>query len=88
MKYQFAPKGVCSTLFHADVSEGGIVEKLTVENGCNGYGNGVSQLVQGMHIDDIIERFDGVRCGRKKTSCPDQMAKMFMEIKKELQESQ
>ena len=84
MKYQFAPQGVCSTLFHADVNEDGIVEKLSVENGCNGYGNGVSRLVEGMHIDDIIQRLDGVRCGRKKTSCPDQMAKMFMGIKKDL----
>jgi uncharacterized protein (TIGR03905 family) len=86
MEYDFAPKGVCSTMFHAEVSDDGIVEKWSVENGCNGYGQGMGRMVVGMHIDDIIQRLDGVRCGRKKTSCPDQMAKMLAGIKREMAE--
>lgn len=84
MEYHFTPKGVCSRRFHTTVSDRGIIESLSIEEGCNGYGNGVSRLVEGMHIDDVIERFDGVKCGRKNTSCPDQMARMFNEIKKEM----
>ena len=81
MEYCFTPKGVCSKQFHAEISDEGIIESLSVEEGCNGYGSGVSRLVRGMHIDEVIEQFDGIRCGRKKTSCPDQMAKMFAEIR-------
>lgn len=83
MKYQYAPVGVCSTLFHVEVNDEGLVEKLSVENGCNGNSNGIGRLLVGMHIDEIISKLDGVKCGRKKTSCPDQMAKMFAGIRED-----
>ena len=81
MEYDFIPKGVCSRRFHTIVEDGGVIESLTVEAGCNGYGAGMGRMLQGMHIDEAIQRLDGVKCGRKKTSCPDQMAKMYAEIK-------
>ncbi|MCL1805563.1 MAG: TIGR03905 family TSCPD domain-containing protein [Clostridiales bacterium] len=84
MEYHFTPKGVCSTRFHAEVDEEGRVGSLTIENGCNGNGKGIGSLVRGMSVDEIIERLDGIKCGRKNTSCPDQIAKMMAEIKREM----
>ena len=84
MMYHFTPKGVCSTKFHIDVNDQGIVESLSVDDGCSGYGQGLGRLVQGRHMDELITLLDGIRCGRKKTSCPDQFAKMLAEIKNEI----
>ena len=81
MEYDYRPKGVCSSRFHTTVSGDGLIESLTVEDGCNGNSKGIGRLLEGMHIDEAILRLQGIRCGRKKTSCPDQMAKMYAEIK-------
>ena len=84
MEYHFSPKGVCSTQFHTEVSDEGIIKSLTVENGCNGNGKGIGNLLRGMTVDEAVKRLEGVRCGRKKTSCPDQMAIMYAEIREKL----
>ena len=81
MLYHYTPRGVCSRQFHAEVSEEGVIESLSVDDGCNGYGKGLSLLVAGRPIDEIISLLSGVTCGAKKTSCPDQIAKMLAEIK-------
>ena len=81
MEYTFKPKGVCSKQFRVEVSDEGIVEKLSIDNGCSGYGEGISRLVVGRHMDELISTLDGVRCGKKPTSCPDQIAKMLAEMK-------
>jgi len=81
MEYHFTPKGVCSRNFHADVNDEGVIESLSIEDGCDGNGQGMSRMVQGRHIDEVITLLSGIRCGRKSTSCPDQIAKMMAEIK-------
>jgi len=81
MKHQYKPKGVCSVRFDAEINDEGIIESLSVKDGCNGYGKGMGRLVQGRHMDEIIERLNGVTCGKKPTSCPDQFAKMLAEIR-------
>jgi len=58
---------------HIDV-EDGVVKSVQVIGGCNGNLQGISKLVEGMKVEEVIARLDGVRCGAKDTSCPDQLA--------------
>ncbi|MDE6733158.1 MAG: TIGR03905 family TSCPD domain-containing protein [Oscillospiraceae bacterium] len=81
MTYEFTPSGVCSRKMLIEV-EDGIVRDLKVIGGCNGNLQGISALVKGMKIDDVIEKLDGLRCGGKNTSCPDQLAQALKEIAK------
>ena len=81
MQYQYKPSGVCSTSMTAEISDEGIIESLLVKDGCSGNSKGVSQLVIGRHMDEIIGLLEGITCGRKKTSCPDQIAKMLIGIR-------
>lgn len=81
MIYKFTPRGVCSQKMIIDV-EDGVVRDLQVLGGCNGNLKGISSLVKGMKIEDVIERLDGIRCGMKPTSCPDQLARALKEISK------
>ena len=81
MKYKYKPQGVCSTEIIIEI-ENGKIKNLQVQNGCNGNLKGISSLVKGMNIDSVIERLKGIECGRKGTSCPDQIARALEKIKK------
>lgn len=81
MTYEFTPSGVCSRKMLIEV-EDGVVRDLKVIGGCNGNLQGISALVKGMKLEDVIERLDGLRCGGKSTSCPDQLAQALKEIAK------
>ena len=70
---QYRPKGVCSNYMEIDV-ENGVIHAFRVKGGCNGNLQGISRLVKGMRVEDVISRLEGVRCGAKSTSCPDQLA--------------
>lgn len=74
MHITYRPKGVCSQLMEIDV-EDGIIEKVIVKGGCSGNLQGISSLLVGMKAEDAIARMEGIRCGFKDTSCPDQLAK-------------
>ena len=67
-------KGVCSQLFEIDV-ENGIIEKVEVKGGCSGNLQGISRLLVGMKAEDAAAKLEGIRCGFKATSCPDQLSK-------------
>ena len=73
MTIEFTPQGVCSRKMIIEV-ENGTVKDITVEGGCNGNLQGISSLVKGMKVEDVIKRLDGIKCGMKGTSCPDQLA--------------
>lgn len=73
MVFTYRPKGVCSQLMELDV-EDGVVRSLKVMGGCSGNLQGISHLVVGMKVEDVIQRLEGIRCGMKHTSCPDQLA--------------
>lgn len=81
MKYRYKPEEVCATEIIVDV-ENNIVRDLQVIRGCNGNLKGISSLVKGMNIDDVILRLKGIKCGMKQTSCPDQIAVALEKIKK------
>ena len=73
MEYIYKPKGVCSREFIFDI-ENDTVKSLKVVGGCNGNLQGISRLLEGMKIEEIIKRIEGLTCGIKQTSCPDQIA--------------
>ena len=74
MTITYRPKGVCSRLMRVEV-EYGIIRQVEVQGGCSGNLQGISRLLVGMPVQQAIERMEGVRCGGKPTSCPDQLAK-------------
>ena len=78
--YEYSPKGVCSRRVTFDIDEGKLYN-VHFEGGCNGNLKGISALVKGQNIDDVIERLDGIQCGFKSTSCPDQIAKALKSYK-------
>ena len=69
----YKTKGTCSRSITI-VLDGDIVESVSFEGGCDGNTHGIENLVVGMKADDVISRLDGIRCGFKSTSCPDQLA--------------
>ena len=79
MKYEFTPTGVCSKKIYID-DEDGIVNDVVFLGGCNGNLKGISALVKGMPIDEVVEKLSGIRCGMKATSCPDQLARALDEL--------
>lgn len=70
---KYSPRGVCSRKMEIDV-EGGVIQAVRVVGGCSGNLQGISSLLKGMAVEDAIARMEGIRCGMKPTSCPDQLA--------------
>ena len=71
---QYTPRGVCSRKMEIDV-EDGVIRAVRVLGGCSGNLQGLSALLRGMTVDEAVARMEGIRCGMKPTSCPDQLAK-------------
>ena len=78
--FVYKPKGVCSTEMQFQL-EGDVITGLQVINGCNGNLKGISALVKGRTIDEVIGCLDGIKCGFKTTSCPDQIAQALKAYK-------
>ncbi len=83
MEYRYRPQGVCSSEMVIDL-DGEIIKNVKIINGCPGNTVGVSKLVQGRRIDEVIQLLKGIPCGRRGTSCPDQLAKALEEIKSKM----
>lgn len=71
--FEYAPKGVCSRQMNFEF-DGDTIVSLEVIGGCNGNLKGISRLLKGKNIQEIIDCLDGTTCGPKTTSCPDQIA--------------
>ena len=80
MQYEYKTKGTCSQKILFEVEEGK-VKSVQFLGGCNGNLKGISALVEGMDMDEVIARVEGIRCGMKSTSCPDQLAQALKEAK-------
>ena len=78
MAYSYAPRGVCSSRIDLEL-EGDIIKSVRFTGGCNGNLQGISRLVQGMTAGEAIARLEGIRCGYKPTSCPDQLSRALRE---------
>ena len=75
----YIPHGVCSKEIHFELDENGKVHNTCFVGGCNGNLKGIGALVEGMDAKEVISRLEGVRCGMKSTSCPDQLARALKE---------
>ena len=81
-KIRYQTRGVCSRAINVEV-EDGIVKSVEFEGGCSGNTQGVARLVEGMEIDIAIAKLEGITCGFKSTSCPDQLAKALEKLQEE-----
>lgn len=73
MEYRYKPEGVCSREMIFKI-ENGVIKSLNIVGGCDGNRKGIAKLVEGMKIEDVIEKLKGIECGYKGTSCPDQLS--------------
>lgn len=78
---EYRPNGVCSSKMVVECDENEIITKVQIVGGCPGNSLGVSKLCIGQKIDDVIESLEGVRCGARATSCPDQLSKALKKLK-------
>ena len=74
MVYTYRTQGTCARTIDIEV-EDGIIKHVKFNGGCAGNTHGIAKIVEGMEATHVIERFEGIRCGFKPTSCPDQLAK-------------
>ncbi len=79
MAYIYKTTGTCSSNIELEV-EDGILKEVAFMGGCNGNLQGISRLVKGMPVRDVIERLEGISCGGRPTSCPDQLCKALHEM--------
>ena len=80
MQYTYETSGTCSREISFEI-ENGKLKNVQFFGGCNGNLKGIGALVEGMDIDDVIARVEGIKCGMKSTSCPDQLACALKEAK-------
>ena len=73
MAHRYVTHGVCSRSITFDI-EDGRVRNVSFEGGCAGNTKGIAALVEGMAVEEAVKRLEGIRCGFKSTSCPDQLA--------------
>lgn len=74
MTYTYIPRGVCSRRMTVELNDSGVIENVRIEGGCNGNLQGISRLVVGMKAEEAIARMEGISCGGRPTSCPDQLS--------------
>ncbi|MBR0182261.1 MAG: TIGR03905 family TSCPD domain-containing protein [Bacteroidaceae bacterium] len=74
-KYTYKTQGTCSQAIEITVDDDNRIESLQFIGGCDGNTKGISSLVRGMKVQDVIAKLRGITCGYKSTSCPDQLSK-------------
>ena len=80
MKYSYNTNGTCSRVIDFEV-ENGILKNVRFTGGCHGNLQGIAALVEGLEIEDVIQKLEGIRCHEKPTSCPDQLARALEQYK-------
>lgn len=78
---EYIPSGVCSKKMVVECDENEVITKVQIVGGCPGNSIGVSRLCLGRKIDEVVDILEGVRCGMKSTSCPDQLSKALKKLK-------
>ena len=81
-KFEYATKGTCSRKIIFELDDENKIHNVVFEGGCNGNLKGIGKLVEGMDAADVMKRVEGVKCGFKNTSCPDQLSKALSEAVK------
>ena len=72
--------GTCSQFINVDVADAGRIQEVSFIGGCNGNLQGISSLVRGMRVEDVKAKLNGIRCGYKNTSCPDQLVRALEQL--------
>lgn len=80
MRYSYNTKDVCAVKVDFEV-ENGVVKNVVYTGGCEGNHKGLSKLIEGMKVDEVIERLSGIKCGRRNSSCPEQLANALKALK-------
>jgi uncharacterized protein (TIGR03905 family) len=80
VKFTYITNGVCSRSIEIEI-ENDILESVKYVGGCNGNLQGISALVKGLTVDEVIEKLQNIRCGFKSTSCPAQLAEALKSYK-------
>ena len=78
---QYQTEGTCSLLIDVVADDNDVIQQVAFLGGCNGNLQGISRLVAGQKIDDVIARLNGIDCGGKGTSCPDQLCRALEQLK-------
>jgi len=82
MKHIMYPtQGTCSKMIDVTVDDDDVVRQVMFVGGCHGNTQGVARLAEGMKADDVIKKLEGIRCGSKPTSCPDQLCKALRKMR-------
>lgn len=79
---QYTPQNTCSILIDVTADDDNVIQNVAFLGGCNGNLQGICRLVKGQKIDDVISKLEGIRCGNKITSCPDQLCQALKELKR------
>ena len=79
MKHTYYTSGTCSSVIELEIVEGKL-RNVVFQGGCHGNLQGISRLVEGMSCEDAISKLEGIRCGYKTTSCPDQLARAIKQV--------
>lgn len=79
MKSVYKTQGTCSTHIELEVVDG-VLEEVAFWGGCSGNLQGITRLITGMKVTDVIGKLEGVRCGSRSTSCPDQLCRALHEM--------
>lgn len=80
MKTVYKTTGTCSTSIEIELDENGVIENIAFIGGCSGNTQGIAALVRGQKAEDVIARLEGIRCGMRRTSCPDQLATALQQL--------
>ena len=76
---EYKTKGVCSMAIQYDIDDDHKVQNVKQIGGCSGNTQGVAKRVEGMPAKEVMARLEGIQCGRRPTSCPDQLATALKE---------
>lgn len=82
MKYTYYTQGTCSSQIDFEIDDQGVINDVQFMGGCHGNLQGIATLVRGMKAQEVIDKLQGIRCGYKNTSCPDQLATAMREALK------
>ncbi len=82
MTITYTPKGICARQMTVS-AENGVITDAEITGGCDGNHKGIISLIKGMKLDDAIERMQGIRCGMRESSCPDQLSKALDILKQQ-----
>ncbi len=87
MKAIYHTHGTCSQAIELEVDDNHVIQSVNFVGGCSGNTQGISMLVHGHKAEDVINRLQGIRCGMKATSCPDQLATALAEAVRRIEQN-